>query len=434
MHGIIIVMKKLFRYSLVIPAVLVCPFFSSLFAQANTPQLVAVIPVNYDESKTGFFTLPDPLLLSNGKKVNTPLVWMNQRRPEIVRLFEENQFGTVPPAPAALSFNVFEKGTPVADGKMIRKQVTIFFTTDTSDHKMELLLYIPAHPVKPPPLLLNISFTANNLSVDDPGIKQGKIWKDGKKIPALTAAFRKTDVQQFIDAGIAYATVYYGDIEPDFKGGFNYGIRGVYRDAGENYTWGAVAAWSWGLSRAMDYLQTDKDIDATQIAVTGASRLGKTVLWTGARDTRFAMVIASISGESGAALSRRNYGETVAHMTDTARYFYQFTPHYHDFANRVDELPVDGHMLISLIAPRPLLLQTGSTDKWSDPKGEYLAAQAAGPVYALFGKQGVGEGAFPEPGDESMLNTLGYYMHEGGHTVLPGDYRIFIRFIQSMFK
>ena len=146
------------------------------------------------------------------------------------------------------------------------------------------------------------------------------------------------------------------------------------------------------------------------------------------------MVIASISGESGAALSRRNYGETIAHMTDTSRYFYQYAPRYHDYSNKVDELPVDGHMLISLIAPRPLLLQTGSTDYWSDPKGEYLAAQAAEPVYQLFGKKGIGTGPFPAPKDDSMLNTLGYYMHDGPHTVLPEDYDIFIRFMKSIFS
>jgi hypothetical protein len=303
---------------------------------------------------------------------------------------------------------------------------------------MDLLMYIPAKVTKPVPLLLGISFTANCLVVDDPGVKCGMIWKDGKLIPAATSPFKKVDVQKFIDKGIAYATVYYGDIEPDFKGGINYGIRSVYLKPGATQVganeWGAVAAWSWGLSRAMDYIETDKDIDAKRVALTGASRLGKTVLWAGARDTRFAMVIASISGECGAALSRRNYGETVAHMTDTGRFFFQFAPHYHDYANRVNELPVDAHMLLSLIAPRPLLLQTGSTDYWSDPKGEYLAAQAAEPVYQLFGKKGVGQGPFPAPKDDSMLNTLGYYMHDGPHTVLPEDYDIFLRFMIKHFQ
>lgn len=427
------------RYSLAI--LLVSTFITipgSSLCQPTSPAKVAGIPVNYDEANVGTYTLPDPLTLKNGKKVTDTNTWLKKRRPEIVKLFEEIQFGKAPAKPAALSFNVFDKGTPVFDGKAIRKQITIYFTKDTSNHKMDLLMYIPTKVTKPAPLLLAISFTANCLVVDDPGVKCGMIWKDGKLIPAATSPFKKVDVQKFIDKGIAYATVYYGDIEPDFKGGINYGIRSVYLKPGATQVganeWGAVAAWSWGLSRAMDYIETDKDIDAKHVALTGASRLGKTVLWAGARDTRFAMVIASISGECGAALSRRNYGETVGHMTDTSRYFYQFAPRYHDFGNRVTELPVDGHMLISLMAPRPLLLQTGSTDYWSDPKGEYLAAQAAEPVYQLFGKKGVGQGPFPAPKDDSMLNTLGYYMHDGPHTVLPEDYDIFLRFMITHFQ
>jgi len=182
----------------------------------------------------------------------------------------------------------------------------------------------------------------------------------------------------------------------------------------------------------MDYFETDRDIDAHRIALQGASRLGKTVLWAGAHDARFAMVIASVSGESGAALSRRNFGETVAHMTDPTRYLYQFAPNYHSYANRVNELPVDAHMLVALIAPRPLLLQTGSTDLWSDPKGEYLAAVAAEPAYRLYGKTGPTASESPAPKDESLLlNDLGYYMHDGPHGVFPGDWTLFLKYMKK---
>ena len=401
--------------------------------QPAPPKLVAGMPVNYDEALTGSYTLPDPLTFLNGKKVSNVKMWTRQRRKEILNLFEENQFGKTPPKPAELSFNVFDKGTLVFNGKAIRKQVTIYFTKDTSNHKMDLLIYLPVERTKPVPLLLNISFSANSTVVDDPGVKQGMVWKGENRVPVTNSLFGKVNVEKFISNGFGYATVYYGDIEPDFKKGIKYGIRSLYLKPGETQVasneWGAISAWSWGLSRAMDYIETDKEIDAKRVAITGASRLGKTALWTGARDQRFAMVIASVSGESGAALSRRNYGETVAHMTDTSRYFYQFAPHYHDYANRVNDLPVDGHMLISLIAPRPLLLQTGSTDNWSDPKGEFLAAKAAGPVYRLFGKESIEKTDMPDPGDDTMLNTLGYYMHSGGHGVLPEDYDIFIRFM-----
>jgi hypothetical protein len=415
--------------------ILVSVFFvSSAYTQKPPPDMVAGIPVNYDETKVGSYTLPDPLILQNGKKVTRTETWTKERRPEILKLFRDFQFGNAPDKPADLKFKVFDKGTSVFDGMAIRKQVTIYFTKDTSDHKMDLLIYLPAKADKPSPVLLNISFTANSVTVDDPGIRPGYSWsRDGKRTLATPSTRPKYDVQKFLSKGIGVAFVYYGDIEPDFREGIAYGIRAQYLKPGATQPapdgWGAIAAWAWGLSRAMDYFETDKDINAKKIAVTGASRLGKTVLWTGAEDQRFAMVIASISGEGGAALSRRNFGETVAHITDTSRYFYQFAPNYHDFSDKVNQLPVDGHLLISLIAPRPLLLQTGDSDLWSDPKGEFLAAIAAEPVYKLFRKDGPGAKVFPQPGDTSMLNTLGYYMHSGGHTVLPADQDIFVGYI-----
>jgi hypothetical protein len=180
----------------------------------------------------------------------------------------------------------------------------------------------------------------------------------------------------------------------------------------------------------MDYLETEPAIDAKRVALLGASRLGKTVLWTGATDERFAVIIASVSGESGAALSRRNYGETVRHMTDSTRYDYQFAHNYQSYGDRVNELPFDGHMLVSLIAPRPLLLQTGSTDLWSDPKGEYLSAVAASPVWKLLGKEGLAVDHYPAAG-EPVLSTIGYSMHEGRHGILPYDWTIFLHFLQK---
>jgi hypothetical protein len=400
--------------------------------------VVAGIPVNYDEAKVGTYTLPDPLTLNDGSKVKDKNTWLNKRRPEILKMVEETQYGIAPGKPADMHFEVFDKGTPAFDGKAIRKQVTVYFSKDTV-HKMDLLIYLPANAKKPVPLLLAISFSPNSSTVDDPGVKPGMVWsKDGKRIPAPARAIGKLDISKFISKGLGIATVYYGDIEPDFKEGIKYGIRGQYLKPGMKYTadneWGTIAAWSWGLSRAMDYLETDKDVDAKRVAVTGASRLGKTALWTGARDTRFAVVIASISGESGAAISRRNYGETVKHMTDTSRFFYQFAPVYHSYSDRVNELPIDGHMIISLVAPRPLLLQTGDLDFWSDPKGEFVAAIAAEPVYKLFGEKGPGTDKMPAAGEASMLNDLGYYMHSGGHAVLPTDYDVFVTYLQKYLK
>jgi len=426
-------MKKIFLLLIVLAA-----FSSGLAQQTNRPNLVAGIPVNYDESLVGSYILPDLLTLSDGKRVTDAKIWLKKRRPELVRLFEEIQFGKIPPRPAALRFEVFDKGTIVFNGKALRKQVTVFFTKDTANYKMNLLIYLPAKIRKKIPLLLNISFSAYNQIVDDEGLAVGEIWnRENKKVKAdRPAAFGKLNVEQFIDAGFGFATVYYGDIEPDFKEGIKYGIRGQYLKPGQTEPaedeWGAISAWAWGLSRAMDYFETDKRIDSRRIALQGASRLGKTVLWSGVRDTRFKMVIASISGEGGAAISRRNFGETVKHITDPSRYSYQFAPNYHSYSAKVCDLPFDAHTLVALMAPRPLLLQTGSTDYWSDPKGEFLAAVAAESVYKLFGKKGPGTTVMPAANDTSMLlNDLGYYMHEGGHTVLTEDWALFLKYMKK---
>jgi len=404
----------------------------------NLPKFSAGFPINYSEDSVGNYVLPDPLTMSDGQKVKDAKTWTQKRRPELVKLFEEIQFGKMPPRPAGMRFNVFDKGTPAFNGKAIRKQVTVYFTKDTSQYKMDLLIYLPAKTKKAVPLLLNISFAANNQLTDDPGVKTGYIWtREGKKIKAgEPSRFGKMDIEQFIDAGIGFACVYYGDVEPDFKEGIKYGIRSQYLKPGQTNPaadeWGAISAWAWGLSRAMDYFETDKQVDAKRIALQGASRLGKTVLWTGVHDTRFKLVIASISGEGGAAISKRDYGENIKHITDTSRYYYQFAPNYHSYANKIESLPFDAHMLVALMAPRPLLLQTGDTDYWSDPKGEFLSAVAATPVYKLFGLKGPETTIMPKTNDVSLLmNPLGYYMHSGGHTVLAEDWQLFIRYMKK---
>ena len=418
-------------------AILLLLLVNLLFAQKDKlPRIVAGFPVNYEEDSVGTYVLPDVLTLHSGKKVTTVKEWMEERRPEILRLFETEQFGKVPPSMAPIHFAVYDKGTPVFNGKGMRKQVRVYFTDDTA-HKMDLLIYLPAEQKKPAPVLLTINFFANASAVNDSGVYVGEVWtRSGEKTSALPIPpASKINVDTFLSQGLGIALVYYGDIEPDFKTGFQYGIRGAYwgksKSAPADDDWGAIAAWSWGLSRAMDYFEQDRQIDAKRIALLGSSRLGKTVLWTGARDTRFRLVIASCSGEGGAALSRRNYGESINHMTDTSRYYYQFAPNRHKYAADPSLAPVDAHMLVALMAPRPLLLQTGSTDYWSDPKGEFLAARAAEPVYNLFAEKGPGSDGMPRPGDTSMLNTLGYYMHEGGHGIIPSDWPVFITYLKK---
>lgn len=395
---------------------------------------VANIPVNYTEAKVGDYTLPDVLKLANGQRVRDAATWYEKRRPEIVKLFEENEYGRSPGRPADMSFDVFEKAGPAFGGKATRRQVTIYFSKDKAGPQMDLLIYLPAGAGKPVPLLLNLGFSANNTAVNDPNVKVGTFWdrRQNKRVPA-TRGFGFLNVLPVLEKGFAIATFNYSDVDPDALGAVMYGVRKLYLKEGQTEPapdeWGSIAAWAWGLSRAVDYFETDKDVDAGRIAIMGVSRLGKTVMWAGAHDTRIAMVIASFSGEGGAALSRRNYGETIAHLTAPTRYPYQFCANYGKWADKVDEFPVDAHMLVALIAPRPVLLLTGNTDKWSDPYGEFLAAVAAEPVYELLGKQGLGTNKMP-PAEEPILHTIGYFMHDGGHGPRPSDWPVLLEFMQ----
>jgi hypothetical protein len=407
-------------------------------AKKAPPTEVAGIHVNYDEDKAGTYTLPDPLTLANGKPVRDVKTWTSQRRPELIRLFEENQYGRAPDRPTKMHFEVTEKAALALDGKATRRQVTVYFASGKDAPHMDLLIYLPAGATKPVPLLLNLGFGANASAVDDPGIKLGEIWnaREKKKITATRGGpFGRVNVAPLLARGIGWATVYYGDIEPDFIGGTALGgIRAHYLKSGQTEPapeeWGAIAAWAWGLSRAIDYFEADHDVDAHRIAIMGVSRLGKTVMWAGARDTRVAAVIASCSGEGGAALSRRTYGETIAHLVAPTRFPYQFAGNYAKWAADPRESPVDAHELIALIAPRPVLLQTGTEDHWSDPKGEFLAAVAAEPVYKLFGKQGLGTNEWPTAG-QPILHDISYFMHAGGHGTLPSDWDVFLKFLEA---
>lgn len=423
------------------------PLFASLFlfsfieADAQDRTVIAGIPVNYDEALTGDYkaTLPDPLVMQNGKAVTTAKQWYKKRRPEIVHLFETYQYGKWPEKKPELRYDV------VADeglnGTANRKQVTLYFSDNKEGLRVDVLIYLPKNANGPVPLLLNLSFFSNSMSVSDPGILPGRVWDKNTKKQVVQQAGSgfsfgggsNSYIKAFLEAGYGYATLQYTDIDPDFLGGATLGVRGLYLAPGktepEADEWGSISAWAWGVSNVMDYFEEDPLIDAKRIAITGASRLGKTVMWAGARDERIAMVLASCSGEGGAAISRRNFGETVGHLTEATRFPYQFAANYGNYGADVTKLPVDANMLVALIAPRPLLLQTGTTDNWSDPKGEFYAAVEAGKVYKLLGKDDLGTTTLPEP-NQPIYHTLGYFMHEGGHGTLPIDWQIYLEFMK----
>jgi hypothetical protein len=416
-------------------------------AQPATPAtVVAGIPVNYDESKVGTYTLTDPLKFDDGKPVKTAKAWTEKRRPEILKIFETQEYGVMPPRPKDESFEVTDKGTPALNGKAIRKQITIHLSKDPGWPVIHLLEYIPANAKKPVPMYFDINFGAVQAAVDDPGITPQKV-RDNKTSELVAPSppggrgFGKINVEIFLDAGIGVATFNYAELDPDTLNGFDHGIRAKYIKPGQADTnegragedWGSISAWAWGMSRVEDYFETDKQVDAKRVAIHGVSRLGKTVTWAGAYDQRFGAVIASCGGEGGAALSHRDYGETIAHLTEKTRFPYQFAANYAKYGGFPDTAPFDAHMLLALIAPRPVLLQTGSTDNWSDPKGEFLAAVAAGPVYKLLGKQDLGTDVWPAAKVPLFSSGLNYYMHDGGHGMVPTDYDIYVQFLKAQF-
>jgi hypothetical protein len=392
-------------------------------------------PTNTDEDKVPPYTLPDVLTTEDGRPVRDAKTWNEVRRPEILHAYETEIHGKSPGRPTAMTFDVFDTDEHALGGLAVRRQVSLLFGGKKDGPSADLLLYLPAHAKGPVPVFLALSFSPNHRIHADPGIRMRDNWDRKEKVrrpeddSKRGASSRSWPIEKILEHGYGTAILFYCDIEPDFEGGMKDGVRPLFFAPGQTEPapdeWGAIAAWAWGMSRALDYLETDARVDAGRVIALGQSRLGKTVLWAGASDPRFALVIASCSGEMGAALSRRDYGETV---DDMIRAFpYQFAGNFRKYAGHWNDLPVDSHMLVSLVAPRPLFLSTGSEDQWSDPRGEFLAAVAADPVYRLLGTDGLGTDKMP-PLDEPLLGTLGFQCHTGKHDILPSDWDPFLAF------
>lgn len=417
---------------------LCCLLLGAAAVSAQDRDVIAGIPVNYDESKTGDYRvgLPDPLTFNNGKPVKNARQWA-KRRKEIVKIFEENQFGKWPARRPALRYDVQQdRGM---GGTAVRKQITLYFSPDNDGPRVDVLLYLPGDAVGPVPILLNLSFSPNNYAVSDPGVKPGHRWDPMTRtlvgtpsMPGPNPFGMDAIVGKYLAEGFGFATLCYTDITPDFNDRDELGLRGLYHTPGAGRAdddWGSISAWALGVSLVVDYFEKDPAVDAERIALTGCSRLGKTTIWTGAVEPRIKVVMPSCSGEGGAAMSRRNFGETVAHLAEETRFPYQFCPKYGYWGQHVSEMPMDAHMLVALIAPRPLLLQTGTTDNWSDPKGEWISLVEARKVYELLGKDVPVSDVLP-PAEQPIFHTLGYVMHEGGHGVMPQDWDYYLAFMK----
>ncbi len=429
---------------------------------------IAAQAVNYDESKAGSYMLPDPLVMKSGDPVIATNSWMNLRRPEILQGFTGYIFGDGPHWRNMLDHKR-EMDPQALMGTAVRKQVDLEFynygprTNDqtVTNLTFHFLLYTPANTRNPVPIFLCLSSLPNYRDVDDTNVLVYPVWNHQTDVPAMPAKIVRGDdmqewpVAKILARGYGIAFINNDDIEPDLAdgSGWQYGVRSLYLPPGvtnfEPNAWGAISAWAWGASRVMDYLQTDTQVDANRVILVGKSTMGRAALWAAAEDTRFAGVIACSSGKTGASLARRDFGQPISNLC--AKVPYQYCANFLDYSNDVSDLPVDAHMLLALIAPRPAFLSTGSDDRWDDPRGEFEAAVAASPAYRLFGEQGVItnyppdvatnysssgtllsskvlESYAPPPLNQPILRNLGFQMHTGGSEISSSDWDAFLTF------
>jgi hypothetical protein len=367
------------------------------------------LPVNYppglyDESKVPTYSLPDPLMLLNGEKVVDIETWKEKRRPEILKLFETHVYGrTMIGRPKEMSWEVMSEDRKAMHDSAIVKKVTIYFTTQKAWPKMELNIVLPNYTSRPVPVFLVPGWVRNQ--------------------------------ELLLKRGYGLMNFNPWEVEPDRKdSAYEKSIRKYYarseQTVPDSDEWGAIGAWAWSMSRVMDYIETDPDIDARKVCIMGVSRFGKVVMWAGAQDERFALVFSGESGCGGAVIVRRGFGETVKSINGYAPHW--FNGKFKEYGDRVNDLPVDWHMLVSLIAPRPVYIATAEEDYWGDPRGSFLSGKYAEPVYKLFGKGGLGVDVMPPVGI-SVGDFIGYHNRKGGHGLNEYDWEQFLKFADRHF-
>lgn len=380
---------------------------------------------NYDESKANPYpNLPDPLVLKNGRKVTTPEIWWNQRRPEIVEDFDREIYGRVPENTPKVNWMLISTNK-ASIGKVPTITKQLVGRVDNSSYPfitvdIQLTLTTPAHAKAPVPVIMQLSFDMSKF--------QGKI-------PRSFDTWK----QQVLAKGWGYAVIIPTSIQADNGAGLTQGIIGLCNKGQPRKPddWGALRAWAWGASRALDYFETDESVDAKQVGLEGLSRYGKAALVAMAYDQRFAIAFVSSSGEGGAKLHRRDWGEIVENLASSGEYHWM-AGNFLKYAGPLnwDDLPVDSHELIALCAPRPVFVSAGTLkngDGWVDAKGMFMAAAAAGPVYNLLGQKDMGTTQFPPTGKTLIDGDIAFRQHFNGHSSLP-NWSTFLTFAQRYLK
>ena len=391
---------------------------------------LVLLDINQQESQVPSYVLPPILRSVAGAPIASATDWQNNRE-DLLQEFSRFIYGQTPEEVISVKTRVVESSASALRGKATRQQVTLSF----QGHEVTLLIYRPNNILKPVPAFLGLNFRGNHTVSADPSIYLTASWvpideENGVFTHQATDANRgqrasRYPIESIIDSGYAFVTAYYGDFYPDHIDGKAASIQTLFAPSEGTSEWGAVGAWSWGMSRMLDYLAEDINIDATKVIAIGHSRLGKAALWAAAQDARFAAAISNNSGAVGAALSRRQFGETVKIIT--ALFPHWFTPKLNDYRDQVDRLPVDQHQLVALLAPRPVYVASASEDLWADPKGEFLSASQAEAAYRLFDKDANNLLTMPAAG-EGIAGPISYHLRPGKHDLLEFDWQRYLAF------
>ena len=382
--------------------------------------------VNYNEASVPNYVLPGLLETTRGEQIKTVVAWEQVRRPEILSLFANLVYGQIPVArfPITTSHDVIETTPGFMDGRATRKRIHISFENAKGRADMTVVLIVPNGLEAPAPAIMIHSFDDTQSNRFDEHPEQAGVLRNG------------WPVGEMLDRGYAFVAVYQQDLVGHNEVSFQEGIHPLFYRDGQSFPkaneWGVLSAVAWGGMRVMDYLEQDSDIDHTRVALMGHSKMGKAALWTGAQDERFALVVSAQSGCAGAALWRRRSGETLKKMV--TRFPYWLSRNAWNFIEQEDDLPVDQHMLIALMAPRPVYIASGEADTWADPRGEYLSGYHAGPAFELYGEKGLHSATFPEVDQPIIESTIGYHVRKGGHSVERYDWTQFMNFADYHFK
>ena len=381
--------------------------------------------LNFDESKVRKFVLPNPLISLDGNRIKTPKEWFEKRRPEIVKLISDEMYGHVPNLPISMTSKV---SSIHSEENITYKQVVLKLSNGNDSIEVDVLICLPSNIKGPLPVILCMNFMGNHTITKNPQIKLQNF--QGGKNGSRGQLADRWPLEMITSKGYAVATLCKQSISLEFKEAFESGVFKLFPKRSDT-DWGTMRAWAWGLSRLADYLETDKSIDSKRMAVTGTSRLGGTALLAGAMDQRFKVVMPNVSGKNGCGLLRRNFGQQVDNIITIFPHW--FCNNFQKYYENIDALPTDQHMLMSLIAPRPLYVARAQDDLKADNYGAFLSMKNAGPVYKLLGVKGMGVEEMP-PVKQPLSGTLGFHIRTGGHGIEDYDWQCFLTFLNRHLK